>query len=83
MLEAIPDDLRVGSREGCLCRCANGTVVRVWADVSLFVGDYLQVYKTSKLMDQPQTPLALCAPAGYTGHQSVASDCQVSACQLS
>lgn len=62
ILEAITEDLRVGAREGWLCRCADGAVVRVWADVGFFVGDYLQVAKTSNLMGpSANTPCTLCA----------------------
>lgn len=62
ILEAITDDLRTGAREGWLCRCAGGTMVRVRADVCFFVGDYLQVAKTSKLMGSAaNSPCTLCA----------------------
>lgn len=62
ILEAITDDLRARARESGLCRCANGDMVRVWADVSFFVGDYLQVAKTSNLMGpSANTPCALFA----------------------
>lgn len=62
VLKAITDDLRLGAREGWLCRCADGTTVRVRADVAFFVGDYLQVSKTSKLMGSAaNSPCTLCA----------------------
>lgn len=61
VLEAITEDLRAGARDGWLCRCADGTVVRVWADVCFFVGDYLQVAKTSSLMGSAaNSPCTLC-----------------------
>lgn len=61
VLEAITEDLRVGAHEGWLCRCADGTVTRVWADVCFYVGDYLQVAKTSNLMGPgANSPCTLC-----------------------
>lgn len=61
VLEAITEDLREGARKGWLCRCADGSIVRVWADVAFFVGDYVQVAKTSNLMGPAaNTPCTLC-----------------------
>lgn len=61
VLEAITEDLRQGARDGWLCRCADGTTVRVWADISFFVGDYVQVAKTSNMMGPAaNSPCTLC-----------------------
>lgn len=61
VLEAITEDLREGARKGWLCRCADGSTVRVWADVAFFVGDYVQVAKTSNLMGPAaNSPCTLC-----------------------
>lgn len=61
ILEAITEDLRQGARAGWLCRCADGTSVRVWADVCFFVGDYVQVAKTSSMMGPAaNSPCTLC-----------------------
>ena len=50
ILEAIAPDLRVGAKDGWLCKGADGKPVRVYADFCFYVGDYVQVAKTSMLM---------------------------------
>lgn len=50
VLESITPDVRVGSTHGWLMVGADGSSVRVFADVCFYVGDYLQVAKTSTLM---------------------------------
>jgi len=61
ILDAIVDDLAVGSSEGWMIRCADGLEVRVFADVCFYVGDYEQVSKTSKLMgSSANSPCSLC-----------------------
>jgi len=50
ILDAIVDDLAVGSSEGWMTRCADGLKMRVFDDVCFYVGDYEQVSKTSTLM---------------------------------
>lgn len=47
VLEAITDDLREGVCMGWLCRCADGSVVSALEDVCFYLGDYLQVSKTT------------------------------------
>lgn len=61
VLRAITPDLVEGATSGCLCRRREGTPVRVMADVAMFVGDYLQVVKTSMLMGYgAKAPCPLC-----------------------
>lgn len=50
VLDAITPDLVAGATDGWVCHDPDGTKVRVFADVSIYVGDYLQVVKTSKMM---------------------------------
>lgn len=49
-LEALTSDLVEGATCGWLCRRPDGVEVRVFADVASFVGDYLQVTKSDKMM---------------------------------
>lgn len=61
VLRAITPDLVEGATSGWLCRRRDGTPVRVMADVAMFVGDYLQVVKTSMLMGYgAKAPCPLC-----------------------
>lgn len=61
VLRAITPDLKEGASTGWLCRRADGSSVRVFADVAMFVGDYLQVTKTSQLMGYgAKSPCPLC-----------------------
>jgi len=62
VLEAITPDLRAGATDGWLMTGADGTDIRVLADVCFYVGDYLQVAKTSKLMGHgANSPCTMCA----------------------
>lgn len=61
VLRVITADLREGSTTGWLCRRNDETAVRVFADVAFFVGDYLQVCKTSRMMGYgAKSPCPLC-----------------------
>lgn len=61
VLRAITSDLVEGATEGWLCRAPDGSPVRVYADISMFLGDYLQVTKTSMMMGySAKSPCPLC-----------------------
>lgn len=61
VLRAITSDLAEGARTGWLCRRSDGSDLRVFADVAFFVGDYLQVCKTSRMMGYgAKSPCPLC-----------------------
>lgn len=62
VLEAVTADLVEGAKSGWLCRRPDGAAVRVFADVAMFVGDYLQVTKSSKMMGYgAKSPCPLCS----------------------
>jgi len=62
VLEAITPDLRVGATNGWLMVGADGSDVRVFADACLYVGDSLQVAKTSMLMGHgANSPCTMCS----------------------
>jgi len=50
VLEAITPDLRAGATDGLLMTSTDKIDIRVFADACFYVGDYLQVAKTSMLM---------------------------------
>lgn len=55
-------DLVEGATSGWLCHRSDGSPVRVMADVCIFVGDYLQIVKTSMLMGYgAKAPCPLCS----------------------
>lgn len=61
VLLAITSDLTEGAKSGWLCRRSDGSALRVFTDVAFFVGDYLQVCKTSKMMGYgAKSPCPLC-----------------------
>lgn len=61
VLRAITPDLVEGATSGWLCWRRDGTPVQVMADVAMFIGDYLQVVKTSMLMEYgAKAPCLLC-----------------------
>lgn len=61
ILSAIRSDLAVGTTDGWLVKDPSGADVRVFVDVAFFVGDYVQVGKTSKLRGhQARSPCPLC-----------------------
>jgi len=62
LLEAITPDLRAGATDGWLMTGADGTDIRVFADVCFYVVDSLQVAKTSKLMGHSaNSPCTMCS----------------------
>lgn len=62
VLRAVTPDLVEGATSGWLCHRRDGSAVRVMADVAMFVGDYLQVVKTSMLMGYgAKAPCPLCS----------------------
>ena len=72
VLNAILPDLVEGATTGWLCRDPDGIDIVVHVDVAFFIGDYVQVSKTSKLMGHgAKSPCPLChyrAP-GVSGSQ--------------
>lgn len=61
VLRVITPDLREGATKGWLCHLRDGTAFRVFVDVAFFVGDYLQICKTSKIMGYgAKSPCPLC-----------------------
>lgn len=81
VLRAITPDLVRGARDGWLCRAPDGSHVRVFADVSMYVGDYLQVTKTSMMMGySAKSPCPLCdyripgIPGSKYGHIGSSAD---------
>lgn len=80
VLEAITSDLVEGATAGWGLRDFNGLSVRVFVDVSFFVGDYVQVSKSSRMRGHNAlAPCSLCAyslPGGegsqYAGPGSAA-----------
>lgn len=61
VLNAILPDLVEGATTGWLCQDPDGVNVVVHVDVSFFIGDYVQVSKTSKLMGHgAKSPCPLC-----------------------
>jgi len=62
LLEAITPDLRARATDGWLMTGADGTDIRVFADVFNHVVDSLQVAKTSKLMGHgANNPCKMCS----------------------
>lgn len=62
VLRAITPDLVEGATSGWICHQGDGSPVRIMADVSMFVGDYLQVFKTSMLVGYgAKAPCPLCS----------------------
>lgn len=62
VLRFVLPDLVVGMTEGWLVYDPDGKLVRVLADVSFFVGDYVQEAKSCRLMGHAAlTPCTLCA----------------------
>lgn len=62
ILRAITPDLVKGASAGWPCHAPDGSKLLVFADVSIFVGDDLQVTKTSMLMGHgAKSPCPLCA----------------------
>lgn len=62
ILEAIMPDLIAGSTTGWLVKDYKGAPVRVMADMSFYVGDYVQVSKSSRMRGHnAHAPCPLCA----------------------
>lgn len=62
VLRALTPDLKEGATTGWLCRRPDGSPMRVFVDVAFFVGDYLQVCKTSMTMGYgAKSPCPLCS----------------------
>lgn len=81
VLRAITPDLVHGATVGWLCRASDGTAVRVFADVCMFVGDYLQVSKTSMMLGySAKSPCPLCdyripaIPGSKYGHMGSSAE---------
>lgn len=64
ILAAITDNLVEGSTKGWSMKDYNGAPVRVYADVSFFVGDYVQVSKSSRM--RGHNALAPCPLCSYS-----------------
>lgn len=61
ILRAITPELVRGATERWLCLTHDGSLLRVYADVRMFVGAYLQVTKTSMMLGySAKTPCPLC-----------------------
>jgi len=62
VLDAITSDVVTGATQGWVVETPDRKPLRVFADLVCFVGDYLQVSKTSKMMGSSATaPCSLCS----------------------